>query len=81
MNIHAVLASGVVFAVSTAFASSSNDIGFNPAAASNSCEDLAESYHVLAEDRSTYLSQCISAYRESPPGGEGSDISPHTAGY
>jgi len=81
MKIHVVLASGVVFAVSTAFANSSNDIGFNPVAASNYCEDLAESYQVLVEDRSTYLSQCISAYRESPPGGEGSDISPHTTGY
>jgi len=81
MKIHVELASGAVFAVSAAFANSSNDTGFNPVAANNYCEDLAESYQVLDEDRSTYLSQCISAYRESPPGGEGSDISPHTTGY
>ena len=81
MTSQLAFASMLVFATSVAFASTSNDIGFNPGAAKHYCENLADSYQVLNEDRSTYLSQCISAYRDSPPGDEGSDISPHAAGY
>jgi hypothetical protein len=75
------LIAGAAFAASTALASPSNDIGFNPVAASQFCDDLAESYQVLDEDRATYVSRCVSEYRESPPGDEGSDVSPHAAGY
>ena len=70
----ALLASPMLYA-------SSNDIGFNPYQANLYCENLAEGYQVLDEDRSLYMSRCIAEYRESPPAGQGSDISPHAAGY
>jgi hypothetical protein len=59
----------------------SNDIGFDPAQARLYCDGLADSYQVLDEYRSTYLSRCIADYRDAPPGDEGSDISPHAASY
>jgi hypothetical protein len=74
------LAAAAALTASVAWASS-NDIGFNPVAAGHHCEDLADSYQVLDEDRRTYLSRCVAEYRESPPGGEGADVSPHAAGY
>ncbi len=60
---------------------SSNDIGFNPYQAQLHCEKEAESYQILSEDRALYLSRCIADYRESPPAGQGSDISPFAGGY
>ena len=81
MKVRPTVTAGAFFAASAAFASASNDIGFDTVAANHYCEDLAESYQVLDEDRVTYLSHCIAAYRESPPGDEGSDIGPHAAGY
>ena len=75
------LATGAIFAAGAAFASPSNEIGFNPVAAGHYCEDLAESYQVHGEDRGTYLSRCIAEYREAPPGDEGSGISPQAASY
>jgi hypothetical protein len=81
MKVRLSLATGAIFAAAAVFASPSNDIGFNPVAASHYCEDLAESYQVLDEDRNTYVSHCIAEYRESPPGDEGSDISSRAASY
>ncbi len=80
MTLRLILAGAAALTVSTTFAAS-NDIGFNPVAANHYCEDLAESYQVLDEDRGTYMARCVAEYRESPPGGEGSDISPHADGY
>ena len=74
------LAAAAALTTSVALASS-NDIGFNPVAANHYCEDLADSYQVLDEDRGAYLSRCVAEYRDSPPGGEGADVSPHAAGY
>ena len=76
-----MLATGAALAAATAIASPSSDIGVNQVAATHYCEDLAESYQVLDEDRNTRISHCIAEYRASPPGDEGSDISPHAAGY
>ena len=59
----------------------SNDIGFDQAQARLYCDGLADSYQVLDEHRSTYLSRCIADYRDAPLGDEGSDISPHAAPY
>ena len=47
MKIRMALATAAVFATVAAFASPSNDIGFNAIAAGHYCEDLAESYQVL----------------------------------
>ena len=81
MMVRLSLATGAIFAATAAFASPSNDIGFNPVAASHYCEDLVESYQVLDEDRDTHMSHSIAEYRRSPPSDEGSDISPHAASY
>lgn len=81
MNIRLTLATGAMLAASAAFASTSNELGFNPSATNHYCQDLAETYQVFDEDRPIYMSRCIAAYRDSPPGDEGSDISPHTADY
>ena len=80
MTLRLILTGAAAFAASTTLAAS-NDIGFNPVAANHHCEDLAESYQVLDEDRGTYMSRCIAEYQENPPGGEGSDISPHADSY
>jgi hypothetical protein len=60
---------------------SSNTIGFDPKEARWYCEDLADSYQVFAQDRELYVTRCMSDYRDSPPGENGTDISPHAAGY
>ena len=65
----------------TALQASTNDIGFNPYHAQRYCENQAESYQILPEDRALYLSRCVAEYRESPPGGQGSDVSPFATGY
>ena len=67
--------------VAPALQASTNDIGFNPYQAQLYCENQAESYQILSEDRALYLSRCIAEYRESPPGGQGSDVSPFATGY
>lgn len=80
MTRYLILAAGAAFATSTALAAA-NDIGFNPVAASQYCNDLADSYQVLDEDRGSDMVQCVAAYEESPPGEEGSDVSPHAVRY
>ena len=60
---------------------SSNTVGFDPYEARGYCEDLADSYQIFPQDRKLYMASCISNYRDSPPGENGTDISPHAAGY
>lgn len=76
-----LITAGVAMLSATAVHAAANDIGFNPVAANGYCQDLAADYQVLNEDRNDYLSRCIADYRESPPGDNGSDISPHAGGY
>lgn len=80
MKVHAAVSMLAALSASAAFASS-NDIGFQAVAAGHYCEDLAAAYQVLDEDRAGYLTNCIAEYHESPPGDEGSDVSPHAASY
>jgi hypothetical protein len=80
MSDRILLTAAALFGASLASATS-NDMGFDRGLALDYCEDLAESYQVLDEDRSIYLSRCVHNYREEPPGDQGSDISPHAAGY
>jgi hypothetical protein len=69
-----LLAAPVVFA-------SSNTVGFDRNQARLYCEGLADSYQVFPQDLKLYLARCMSNYRDSSPGENGSDISPHAASY
>ena len=60
---------------------SSNTIGFDVYEARGYCEGLANSYQIFPQDRKLYMATCLSNDREAPPGENGTDISPHAAGY
>ena len=69
-----------LLAAPTVFAYS-NTVGFDHAEARSYCEAMADSYQIFQQDRELYMSRCVSSFRESPPGDNGADISPHAAGY
>jgi hypothetical protein len=60
---------------------SSNTVGTDPYEARLCCEDLADSYQIFPQERERYLARCISSYHDSPPGENGTDVSPHAASY
>ena len=80
MKTYIAIFTACLLGIPAAFASS-NTVGFNANEARFYCEDLADSYQIFPQDRMLYLSRCVSDYRLSPPGGNGSSISPHAAGY
>ena len=56
-------------------------IGFDVDEARFYCEAMADSYQIFEQDRVLYMSRCVSSFSDSPPGENGTDISPHAASY
>ena len=80
MKVQIATAVAGLLAASSVFASS-NTIGFDVDEARFYCEAMADSYQIFEQDRVLYMSRCVSSFSDSPPGENGTDISPHAASY
>ena len=74
-----IAASALAFA-GFAFASATGE-DLNSEQAMSYCKDAAERLQILAEDRESYMAECLSDYAKSPPGDIGVDPEPASSGY